>query len=519
MAIDTADGFTRRTPRATLQHRGQFWTPEWVARAMAAYVLQPGVKTIFDPAAGAGALLIAAKRVSGHGRVRVSGVERYQDVLELAKDGGLSEADLSRIRIGSYLDQPALPAADGIICNPPYIRHHRLEEDVKTTRRFELERWLGVKLDGRLGLHGYFFLTSLKSLKAGGRLAYITSADLYEGKSSHAIWSAIAAKFRIDAIVTFDSDATPFPGVDTNPVICLISAGPPRAAYTYVRVLRSETPRLESVLKDIHAVPGCSSDGEIRLEERRLQTCLEFGLARPRFVADGTTVPLGALLTCVRGIATGANDFFFLTTDQVEKRNLPKEFFVRAVGRTRDVPGNEISSHTLDQLDRAGRPTWLLNVHGYSEASLPKSLQEYLGEGVRGGLPARPLLQQRRAWYWTEQRRPAPFLFAYLGRRNVRFIRNRAGVQALTGFLCVYPQPAYSSPHALEALWQCLEQPAFLKHLDLVAKTYGGGALKVEPRALERTPIPIEAIQPILKFHPPQPDIQAEGGALLYVKR
>lgn len=37
-----------------------------------------------------------------------------------------------------------------------------------------------------------------------------------------------------------------------------------------------------------------------------------------------------------------------------------------------------------------------------------------------------------------EQREVPPILFAYLGRRNTRFILNEAGILPLTGFLCVY---------------------------------------------------------------------------------
>lgn len=232
---------------------------------------------------------------------------------------------------------------------------------------------------------------------------------------------------------------------------------------------------------------------------------------------DGCTVPLGKLIRCVRGIATGANDFFFLTEEEVTRRGLPKSFFARAVGRTRDVTSDEVTNRMLKELDREGRPTWLLHLRERREEDLPAPLREYLKEGIKRGLQERPLIRQRRVWYWTEHRDPPPFLFAYLGRRNVRFIRNREGIQALTGFLCVYPQTAYSSPRALEALWACMKRPEFLEHLDLVAKTYGGGALKAEPRALERTPISINAIQPLLKFGNPSGEIQIEEKTLIGV--
>ena len=84
--------------------------------------------------------------------------------------------------------------------------------------------------------------------------------------------------------------------------------------------------------------------------------------------------------------------------------------------------------------------------------------------------------------------RPAPpFLFAYLGRRNARFIRNRAGVVPLTGFLCVYPHQ--KNPAFVEKLWEILVREETISNLKWVGKSYGGGAIKVEPRALERLPL------------------------------
>ena len=87
-----------------------------------------------------------------------------------------------------------------------------------------------------------------------------------------------------------------------------------------------------------------------------------------------------------------------------------------------------------------------------------------------------------------ERRTPPPLLFAYLGRRNSRFVRNRAGVVPLTCFLCVYPHPQVGD--RVDSLWRVLNAPETIRNLRLVGKSYGGGAIKVEPRNLERLPIP-----------------------------
>ncbi len=64
----------------------------------------------------------------------------------------------------------------------------------------------------------YFLLRALQMLTEGGRLAFIMPADTCEGIFSTALWKWITANYYLEAVITFDPDATPFPKVDTNPV-------------------------------------------------------------------------------------------------------------------------------------------------------------------------------------------------------------------------------------------------------------------------------------------------------------
>jgi hypothetical protein len=194
----------------------------------------------------------------------------------------------------------------------------------------------------------------------------------------------------------------------------------------------------------------------------------------------------------MRGIATGANDFFFLTREQANELDISIDWLVPAIGRTRDVTGEVITPETLQLLRDGGRPTLLLSLDATSSEKLPASLRRYIKRGEELGLSKRALIASRQPWYKMETRAIPPFLFAYLGRRNARFIRNLAGVVPLTGFLCVYP--IRSDAAFISRLWNILCDPETISNLGLVGKSYGSGALKVEPRALERLPIPASVL-------------------------
>ena len=86
-------------------------------------------------------------------------------------------------------------------------------------------------------------------------------------------------------------------------------------------------------------------------------------------------------------------------------------------------------------------------------------------------------------------------LFAYLGRRDCRFIENCAGVVPLTGFLCVYPWDTSKEYRA--KLCRALNHPRTIANLPFVGKSYGGGAIKVEPRQLDSLEIPQEVLNEV----------------------
>jgi hypothetical protein len=141
----------------------------------------------------------------------------------------------------------------------------------------------------------------------------------------------------------------------------------------------------------------------------------------------------------------------------------------------------------LERLENKGRPTYLLNVSEPFD-SLPDALKEYILFGEKNKLHSRALVSSRKPWYKTEKRDAPELLFAYLGRRNSRFILNTAGVVPLHCLHCVYLR----SPHRADKIHAVLNHPSVLENLKYVAKSYGSGALKVEPQSLARPEIPVE---------------------------
>ncbi len=487
--------------REALRQKGQFWTPAWVAEAMVAYVVGGGASTVFDPAVGVGAFLRATKSISEaiDRNLEFRGTEIDPDVLEQAKGAGLGPRALAGVQIRDFVRDPPCTALAAIAGNPPYIRHHRLSRELKRELRGLAVNLIGAPLDGRAGLHVYFLLRALRLLAADGRLAFVMPADTCEGVFAPVLWQWITREYRLEVVVTFVPEASPFPGVDTNPVILMIRRAKPQDSFLWVRCDKGDSWELRDwLLRGCQEPPGPS----VSVQRRAISEGLATGLSRAPSEVGETGAVLGDFASVMRGIATGANDFFLLRRSEAEALQIPDEFLVPAIGRTRDVPGDRADTATIAALEKAGRPTLLFCPDGRPLERFPPSVRAYLQEGERLGLPQRALISTRRPWYKMERRAVPPILFAYLGRRNARFIRNLAGVVPSTGFLCVYPRQ--EDPEFLRQLWEVLSQPQTVANLALVGKSYGSGAIKVEPRALERLPLPPCALDEVGLSAPPK---------------
>ncbi len=456
------------------------------------YVIAGGSSSLFDPAVGEGAFFRAAKSV---GRevwrdLALLGTEIDPDVLQRALLNGLSAEDLRGVQNGDFLHHTPTVPYHAIVGNPPYIRHHRLSSTVKAELKAFATGLIGTSLDGRAGIHIYFLLRALQLLAPDGRLAFIMPADTCEGVFAPTLWRWITSRCRLEAVVTFAPKASPFPNVDTNAVVVMIRNAPPTGQLLWARCTEAGTDQLKDWVSS--GFDQTTSDA-ISVFSRDLSEALATGLSRPPIDEPHTGRTLGDFARVVRGIATGANEFFFLTTAQADERQIPSEFLVPAIGRTRDVQNDEITLATIAALDNVGRPTRLFSPDGRPVEYFPQPVRDYLQYGTTLGLDRRPLIATRNPWYKMEIRSIPPFLFAYLGRRNARFIRNTAEVVPLTGFLCIYPHQRDAV--SLNTLWAVLQHPETVANLARVGKSYGSGAIKVELRALERLPLPEHVVE------------------------
>ncbi|HID62570.1 MAG TPA: hypothetical protein EYP49_07490 [Anaerolineae bacterium] len=513
---------------------GQFWTPWPIAQLMTRWAVQSPKDRVLDPAFGSGVFLLTAiERLTHLGAStasiphQVAGVElsplaflmglanvllREQGIYPLLHWGDFliperePQTVLKELRMtytvgARQITLPGLEIVtattfhgpfDAIICNPPYTRHHHLPEAYKSSWAMVMKREYGLRLSRFSSLFAYFFVQATRMLAPTGRMAFITPASVFEASYSRQIKDFILRQLHLHALITFDETLSVFEGVDTAACVTLLEGPTTPARERVVHVQIREWPGVETVLQGIVQGDTVVADwGTIReilpseLGPRRKWTVI--GHKDSRF-DDKRFIPLADIAHIVRGIATGANDFFVLSDGEVTKWGLDWKNLRPVLTKTREAPGYIFNQDDFARLGREGKKRWLLYLTRPVVPGTPEA--HYIEHGEARGLHRRSLVKTRRLWYAMEQREPAPIYFTYLSRRRSRFIYNQAGVLALNVFLCIYPIPDICQDEtALKALLAVLNSLIARDSLRYVGRTYGGDTIKIEPREMDMVPV------------------------------
>jgi len=487
---------------------GKFKTPAQIAQFMAKWSIRDRHDVVLDPCTGSGILLYEAIRrledlgASGGISKNIYGVDIDPFAIEnlantLKLHGNIFRADFLKVKPAKSIfvseSEAKLPLVDVIICNPPYTRHQQISRYRKEEIAHIIESEAGVKISRLSSIYVHFLIHAAQFLKKDGRMAFLTPSNFLDVNYGVALKRFLVDNFRIASVIVFSEGELLFPRVSTTACITLLER---RSNKDHVvKFLRTDlqfnSDELLELLGNgsllistdkasIKNVPQLSLDPAKKWNHY-------FG-NHPRR-AKGF-VPLGKFANVQRGIATGANKFFTLSDDMVEKLKLERRFLRPVLRKTRDAPFYDFTNEDLLKLQMAGKRMWLLSFDRLEGEPVDSNTLRYVEMGERDGFHRRHLTRKRKVWYTCERRMPAPILFTYMSRRNPRFIFNKAGIVALNTFHMVYPsEELIIDRFGLEAFLACLNSSRVYNSLRTVGRFYGGGLLKVEPKELEQVSV------------------------------
>ena len=503
--------------RAERNRLGQFATPIRLAVNMLGYARTlsgPHTKVRFlDPALGTGAFYSALLDVFS--KNDIESAVGY----EIDPQYGTAAAELwaatgldVRIEDFSLACSPETSEQFNLlICNPPYVRHHHIASADKQRLKARTRLACGVGMNGLTGLYCYFLGMSHAWLADRGVAGWLIPSEFMDVNYGASVKRYLLDSVTLLHIHRFDPHEVQFgDALVSSAVVWFRKEKPPpnhTVRFTYGGSLQHPTLDRRVPVSSLRRDPKWT----------RYPMKGQYDEIHAPVLADFFKVQ--------RGLATGNNNYFILSSEEIKRRKLPMQVFRPILPSPRYIADDEIAA------DDEGNPVlerrlFVLDCR-LAEAEVERrypTLWTYLAEGKAQGIAERYLCRHRTPWYMQETRPPAPFVCTYLGRSNTararpfRFILNNSQATAANVYLMLYPKRSLDTAMRQDAalkqrIWKVLNDICPQAMLD-EGRVYGGGLYKLEPKELGN--IPATAIAELLPEsaqprHEKQPNLFESG--------
>lgn len=452
---------------------GTFFTPPNVVELMLerASAVLPEPATIVDPGAGVGAFSVAAATRWPNARVQAVDVNVVTLGLLAARLASRGQRERVELVLEDFIGWVQAAGSVGgrrlFLGNPPYTRHQEL---TRATKNRALEATGDLVDSGLSGLAAYFLGASIARMADDDALCFVLPGSWTEGRHGAGLrkWMWEATKRPIE-LLAFPPDVQIFPGTRVNAVVATI--GPSTSAAARLVAGRVSTGRQLTIKSN--AI------------ERAGNPPTSFGplLWSSQLGEQANTVALSTLGRVRRGVATGANHFFFLTDDEAEA--IPTKLLRPGVRRLRELDGDVLDQVAHDALGKAGRRRWLLSLTGPKDIE-SKAVRSVVEAGEAAGYDQRYLTSIREHWYVVEPAEAPHVIVSLMSKDGFRSVLNPVGAIPSNSMYGIH----LNDPSVAAELCAWLNSPAGQKAIQSRARHYSDGLLKLEPRDYMAVPVP-----------------------------
>lgn len=453
---------------------GTFFTPPNVVELMLdrACAVLPEPTTIVDPGAGVGAFSVAAAMRWPEAKVQAVDVNVVTLGLLAARLRSRGQSERVELVLEDFIAWVQDPGRVGgtrlFLGNPPYTRHQEL---TRTTKRRALEATDDLVDSGLSGLAAYFLGASISHLADDDALCFVLPGSWTEGRHGQGLrkwmWEAVR---RPVELLAFPPDVQIFPGTRVNAVVATV--GPVATTEAKLCTGRIDTGRQLTI--------------KVNAVERDGETPTSFGplLWASQPGGEACTVPLSTLGRVRRGVATGANHFFFLTDS--EARSIPTRLLRPGLRRLRELNSDVLDQAAHDRLGNAGRRRWLLSLSGPDDVKT-EAVRALVEAGEAAEYDKRYLTSIREHWYVVEPAQAPHIIVSLMSKNGFRSVLNPLGAIPSNSMYGIHLR----DPSMAAELCAWLNSPAGQQSIQSRARHYSDGLLKLEPRDYMAVPIPV----------------------------
>jgi len=464
----------------SLEHRkkfAQFFTPFQLASLMADWLFgNPNMRAVLEPAFGLG--VFSRALLSKKSDLSIKGFDIDEKIFAEAKEifNDTYNVDL---HLDDYMFNDWNNKYDGIICNPPYFKYH--DYDNKSILN-EIENRLKIKLNGFTNLYTLFLLKSVYQLNPNGRLAYIVPSEFLNSDYGKLVKSALVKNKVLRNIVVFNFEENVFDDALTTACILLCSNDKHSQKVKFSTIKKVDD--LELIKNYISNYPhNNTNDSIFDINELKPEVKWRKYYQEQNGIRYKSLIPFSSVAKVVRGIATGANEYFTFSKSKANQYRIDEKYFLPCICKSVDVKGNFFTTDNFHSLVNSDRHSFLLNAIGSKDENVLK----YIEIGEKSGIDKKYLTACRSPWYSLENRPPSPIWVSVFNRSGLKFIRNEANISNLTTFHCVYPvQKSLFDNVNVDVLFAYLLTDVAREIFEDNRREYGNGLQKFEPNDLNK---------------------------------
>lgn len=480
-----AENFIEReySKLTTIEHRkkfAQFFTPFPIASLMTKWILgNNNVKTVLEPAFGLGVFSRAI--LSQNKEVRIKGYEIDLNIYEKAKAFFYGQENVS-IVLQDYIYNDWGSKYDGIICNPPYFKFH--DYDNKNILK-EIETKLNCKLNGFTNLYTLFLLKSIFQLNENGRAAFIIPSEFLNSDYGKLVKTQLIKSKTLRHIIVINFEENVFDDALTTAsiILCANDNQAEKVQFSNVHSLND----LEKIEQAISTYPNFSKPNEtISFSELNPEIKWRAYYQKQNSTKFKHLVPFTNFGKVVRGIATGANEYFIFNKSKATDFSIPDKYLLPCVCKAVDIKKSFFTKEDFQILKENERDAFLFN----ATDKLNDGVEKYLQKGVDEEIDKKYLTSSRSPWYSLENRTPSPIWVSVFNRNGLKFVRNEANISNLTTFHCIYPSKAnLFSKVNIDLLFAYLLTDVAKQIFEDNRREYGNGLQKFEPNDINKSKI------------------------------
>lgn len=457
--------------------RGGYYTPEPIARFIAAWVAEAG-NTLLEPACGDGAIFAPLVEAS---RGSALGIELFEQ-----------EAVKARVRTGgevlagdffTWFDAKKYGTFDGVAGNPPYIRFGSWDDEYRkpALRLMQIEGLRPTKLTNAWVP---FVVAAVLAVREGGRVGLVLPAELLQVGYAANLRSYLVDKCSRINVVSFRQLV--FPGIQQEVILLLAERGVGPAKIRTIEVsdenslgdLREESPATRAQLHETEKWTKYYLDSEVIEVLRRVRS-------------DGRLARLDKWAEVDVGVVSGRNSFFCLTRADAERRRI-SPYCLPLVSRSQQIPGLTYADQDLAEQDAAGSRTRLLALTSEFNPRDNAWVANYLAAGEADGVPTGYKCRIRRHWWvvptaWV----PDGFMLRQIS-THPRIVANEANATCTDTLHRVRTRPGVNVNRLAVAAYNS----ATFALSEIIGRSYGGGILELEPSEAEALPIADPSLVP-----------------------